>query len=297
MKTVIFLLDVIELFQHLRIGERGKTAWKPIQTGVLLGTTAVLEIQEYYLNVRGFSFVLLSRFGQDSLENLFSTLRSKNRVPKPLEFRCALRAATMAQFFKPSSSGSYSNDIGFSLSGLESFSTGSQVQHGPEIVFSEGLLHLNESEQESFDYLAGYVVSSVRKNMTVCSQCVEAITCEEASILTKLKSYTNNNKLTLPSRTVILFLQTAENLFRANTESLLHNRLPLSQLEEAVYKSATTVNCFPACHKIDRKLLRVFLKTRVHILLRKENERAAQSTNLKCGSRSIGKQVATTNVK
>ncbi|KAH6944594.1 hypothetical protein HPB50_004204 [Hyalomma asiaticum] len=40
-------------------------------------------------------------FGQDALENLFSTLRCKNPVPRVLEFKSSLRAATMAQFLRP----------------------------------------------------------------------------------------------------------------------------------------------------------------------------------------------------
>ncbi|KAH7950484.1 hypothetical protein HPB49_024404 [Dermacentor silvarum] len=45
------------------------------------------------------------------------------------------------------------------------------------------------------------------------------------------------------------------------------------------------------CHNIANKLLKVYLKTRLQIHLRKENQRLAEiKSTVKCGSRSIGKQ-------
>lgn len=159
------------------------------------------------------------------------------------------------------------------------------------------MLELSEVEQESLDYLAGYVVSSILKNMT-CTECRTAITCNEASTLTKLKSYTDTIRLALPSPAVVSFLETAENFFRVNSDGLLQNKITLSELEVFASESVTSVNCFPSCHSVENKLLKVFLKTRLHILLRKENERVeASKSGTKCGSRSIAKQAATTNVQ
>lgn len=298
--TISFLHDVVKLFESLKIGDPVKAQWKPIQTGVILATRVALELQDYYLNTKGFFCVLLSRFGQDALENLFSTLRSKNPVPKPLEFRCALRAATLAQFLNPSKDGSYFQDDGFSLVGIDKGSGSENLEHTPEngaIAFPGEILELSEPEQESLDYLAGYAVSSVLKNIT-CGECRTAVTSKEASTLTKLKSYTDTIRLAVPSPAVVSFLETAESLFRVNSDRLLQNKITLSQLEVSAYENVTFVNCFPSCHSIEKKLLRAFLKTRLHILLRKENERAAlNKTDTKCGSRSIGKQAATRNVQ
>lgn len=297
-ETISFMKDVMSLFSKIKIGV-GKQFWKPVQTGVILVTTVALELQDYYLNKKGYVCVLLSRFGQDALENLFSTLRSKNPVPRPLEFRCAIRAATMAQFFRPSKSGSYDHDTGYSLIGLSSLPARQKQNVDPtNIAFPDDVLALSSLEQESFEYLAGYAVNNVQKNMSTCSECRKAVTCKDANTLTQLKSYTEKIRLALPSPAVVQFLESAENLFRVNSAQLVQNELTLSQLEECVLQSVTHVNCFPDCHNIANKLLKVYLKTRLQIHLRKENQRLAEiKSTVKCGSRSIGKQVATSNVK
>lgn len=299
--TVLFLQDAIRLFESLEIidPDDDKHAWKPVQTGIILVTAVALELQDYYLNTKGFFCVLLGRFGQDALENLFSTLRTNNPAPKPYEFRCAIRAATMAQFLRPSKDGSYAHDAGFSLVGLDTGSgKAAQVVDTVAVEFPDDVLMLSETEQGSFDYLAGYAVSNVKQNMSCCSECIAAITCKEASTLTRLKSYTKETRLSLPSPAVIQFLETAESLFRTNSDKLLHDQITLAQLEASAVQNVTCVNCFPACHNVATKLLRVFLRTRMHILLRKENQRISEKkASVKCGSRSIGKQVATRNVK
>lgn len=99
---------MLTLFTDLKIGTPSKHMWKPVHTGII---TTLMR--------RASFFVLLSRFGQDALENLFSTLRAKNAVPKALQFRSAIRAATLAQFFRPSRSGSYAIDNATSLVGIE----------------------------------------------------------------------------------------------------------------------------------------------------------------------------------
>ncbi|KAH7948853.1 hypothetical protein HPB49_002798 [Dermacentor silvarum] len=71
-----------------------------------------------FLEKYNFKFLLLSRFGQDALENLFSTLRCKIPVPRVLEFKFSLRAATMAQFLRPSKDGSYTEEDCFLLTGM-----------------------------------------------------------------------------------------------------------------------------------------------------------------------------------
>ena len=86
-KAIALLKSVINLFTGLKIGKKG--GWKPVQTGVILATQSILDIQNELLD-RGHSFILTSRFSQDCLENLFSCVRLKNPIPSPIEFRYAL---------------------------------------------------------------------------------------------------------------------------------------------------------------------------------------------------------------
>ncbi|KAH8020189.1 hypothetical protein HPB51_025373 [Rhipicephalus microplus] len=82
-KALQFLEETIALFEKICIGDEKKATWKPVQTGVILATS-VLLLQALFLEKYNFKFLLLSRFGQYVLENLFSTLRCKNPVPRVL---------------------------------------------------------------------------------------------------------------------------------------------------------------------------------------------------------------------
>lgn len=69
---ITFLDEVISIFSQMSVGE--KRMWKPAQTGLIISTTSILNLQDYFLNEKKFSSFLTSRFTQDCLENLFSAL-------------------------------------------------------------------------------------------------------------------------------------------------------------------------------------------------------------------------------
>ncbi|GBN22900.1 hypothetical protein AVEN_254541-1 [Araneus ventricosus] len=94
-ETVAFLESVIWLLSNLKIGIRG--VWKPVQAGIVLTTTSMLALQEMYLKDHKFKFILLSRFSQDAIENLFSPIRLKNPVPNCKEFKTCLRLIILSQ--------------------------------------------------------------------------------------------------------------------------------------------------------------------------------------------------------
>jgi len=74
-ETIEFLNEIIDIFNQMEIGT--PSAWKPIQTAVLMSTTSLLQLSKYLLNEIGFQFVLSARFTQDCIENLFSVIRMK----------------------------------------------------------------------------------------------------------------------------------------------------------------------------------------------------------------------------
>lgn len=69
-KSVIFFIYFIDIMTHLEVGH--KSSWNPSQSGSILSTTLIVDIQNIYLNEKGFHFLLTSRFTQDCLENLFN---------------------------------------------------------------------------------------------------------------------------------------------------------------------------------------------------------------------------------
>ncbi|KAG8174688.1 hypothetical protein JTE90_024391 [Oedothorax gibbosus] len=106
------------LFKELEVVQKdGQERWKPFQTGAILSTTSVLDMEKYYLEEK-FKFLLISRFSQDSLENLFSVVRFRQSVLTALEFKNNLKLITIAQFMTKSTSTNYEQDDRELLSGF-----------------------------------------------------------------------------------------------------------------------------------------------------------------------------------
>lgn len=161
------------LVRDLSIGDKGG-AWKPIQTGILLSTGAALAIQEELLGNHGFSFVLFSRLSQDALENFFSTIRLRNPVPKPRDFKSALRSASLAQFLRPNANGSYAASESEMFVGIRD----KKEHQKPVSVICPTqpmLACFSPDDVEAFEYLCGYVVYKVNKNFKSCNICTAAI--------------------------------------------------------------------------------------------------------------------------
>lgn len=83
----------------------GHGEWKPVQTGIILSKTSMLDMCGQLVESHG--FILTSRFTQDCLENIFSSVRLKNPIPTPLEFKANLKLIMAAQFLKVPQTGSY----------------------------------------------------------------------------------------------------------------------------------------------------------------------------------------------
>jgi len=94
--TIIFLKEFINLFRSIKIGK----SWKPCQTGVVIATQTILDLQDLYLNKKEYKFLLTGRLTQDCLENLFSTLRAVQPILTALQFKDNLKLICMAQYMK-----------------------------------------------------------------------------------------------------------------------------------------------------------------------------------------------------
>ncbi|KAL1470117.1 hypothetical protein MTO96_040653, partial [Rhipicephalus appendiculatus] len=74
-ETIRFLKKFIDMFQSLKIDSG---TFKPVRAGVILSTLSIVYLQDFLLNEDKYSFILTSRFTQDSLENFFSAVRRRN---------------------------------------------------------------------------------------------------------------------------------------------------------------------------------------------------------------------------
>lgn len=168
------------------------------------------------------------------------------------------------------------------------------------VAYPSDFLDLEHPEQESLEYLAGYVVAQVKKTNS-CENCRAAITgTAEASKLTVLKAY-NKEKcaLAFPSPAVLQVIEAAEGYVRANQEQLIANKLSLATLKGTIQGALSFGNCFPTCHKVGDAVIANFLKTRIRILVKRRNFVVSQSSqsSQRCGSRSVGMRVAANRIR
>ncbi|XP_025161594.1 uncharacterized protein LOC105180859 isoform X2 [Harpegnathos saltator] len=106
--SISFLREVIELFTNIKIGNKG--VFKPVQRGIILSTTSVIDLVEFLLNERNFKFVSTDRFTQDCVENVFSVLRQRHVISDALQFKNNLKLVAISMFTKPILTGNYEID-------------------------------------------------------------------------------------------------------------------------------------------------------------------------------------------
>ncbi|XP_077503001.1 uncharacterized protein LOC144113661 [Amblyomma americanum] len=229
--------SVIEVFTKLQIFDAGKSSsvWKPVQSGVIITTCTALRLRELMIKERGLKYLLLSRFVQDALENLFNTVRLKSPVPRARDFKYALRMIILAQFFQPSKKGSYQIDDGVQLA--QFVSTKPNVLKPLEEEVEQNDVSLPAEEQECLHYLAGYITRKVIRKNKLCGVCSAALkgSSEDSGRLLKMKNYVEGKEsLCIPSQPVTGLLQEAELYFRSNKKNIteVHLISLLSKLAE-----------------------------------------------------------------
>jgi hypothetical protein len=311
--AIEFLRSMIDIFENLSIGKNG--AWKPVQTGIILSTQSVIDLQHRYLNNDNFKFLLTSRLTQDCLENLFSCVRSKNAIPTPLQFKNILRVLTVSQYLKGADKGSYDVDEGYVLADFVNVPM--QISHdnvSPGVVTSCAALtecstsiNLSQAELSCLYYLGGYVLSRIEKSDVSCTFCIKAVKTEclqdlDSNItkLYTLKQYTENS-LTPCSQLTFDLLLASEIIFRQSQDTFLSTTANVSQCLIQVIESTTADMVFPACHAIKHKIVRRFVGVRLQFYAKKQRLLQALTLSHKSqhemGSKSMQMRKSVSNIK
>ncbi|KAH9384723.1 hypothetical protein HPB48_026732 [Haemaphysalis longicornis] len=311
-EAVTFLKEFASMLARVTIRKGSeRDQFKPVQTGVLITTTSALKIQYQLLNVYRFRFVLLCRRTQDALENLFSCVRSRNPVPRALEFKLTLRLIMLCQFFRPSRKGNYAIDDSIDLLEFVEVKkaaaeknldhSGTDEPSEEDLIFEdEAPLPLDDVEMESLVYVSGYIARSVsrrRKLCTTCKEYLEADPVEDSDRLLTLKSYRAEgepNPLVRPSRHVVALLEHADNTFCSYENQVLKASLPL--ITKVALDSHQLPSDFPRCHDLAKHLTAAFLMLRMRITLRKLSSKA-KVAKPKCGSKNLGMRAAAAQIR
>lgn len=88
-----------------------KGGWKPWQRGILIATTAYLNLTERLLQNPSYTFVLGGRFSTNCVENLFSVVRMKYKVPTVIQWKNCLKSIILTQYARSVASSSYEQEI------------------------------------------------------------------------------------------------------------------------------------------------------------------------------------------
>lgn len=313
-KAIDLIKKMDRIFQKIHIGSKGE--WKPCQRGMRILCASLLGLQDYFLNERGYYFILLARFTQDCIENLFSLIRLRQPTPHAVTFLQCLKVITLAQYSIAVKGSSYDYEESVALEGIDFLAEARRraVERAEE-TFSKSLdelfanaiepLTLNEinslSEWEEaviYDMAGSVILLLEESRCTFCNLCLNAtqMTAQHPrSIVTEMKEFTElrSDDFDLPALQkyvndeVFKAILTAEITFRKHRHATLHfvhSDVLQYFVENLMYVWRGTN--IPDCHNIHRKILETFITGRLKEFGKKRREEVKADANKKTVNRS-----------
>jgi len=271
-----------------------RTAWKPIQTGLLMASKSLLDMHADFVQTGYYRFLLTSRLTQDALENLFSQIRGRgDSHPTAVKFRHNLRLISISQFTKTPKNTSYdsADDCCFAAPLLRSKSCtddSHQVHRSGETnedidaLCSSASTEFDVCENNALAYLAGWIAFKL-KSKVQCDDCVDwlvkRVQNDGGSLvdspelkLTELKSYGGfDYGLTLPSQKLFNVLHSAEAVFCSCKDKCMQS----TDIQHTLLEQCTalmTESDIPNCHELGQKILKKFFRLRLHVFCKQINK-------------------------
>lgn len=269
-----------------KVGAEGRN--KPWQSAVVMATDSILRLQECFLRDHGYDFFLGGRLTQDSLENVFSQLRSRQIRPNALQVKDSLKLLTVSQYLNDIATTSYEWDEGSWLlefpnqvasssadgvitadDALESSATREEELLSDEDMIEEcNVLCNRSSEQNVIYYLSGMVMRQIARQSRVCMNCVNSciatgIPMDDVAFFTQLRDYTGN-ALTYVNVDTFNFFTELEETFKMNIDQL---KVINVDLHKKLYELMTTIPALhmPECHSIRTKIINKYILFRLRI--------------------------------
>lgn len=319
-KAIALIQKVQYVFLNITIGS--KKDWKPCQRGIRVLCSTLLKLLEYFLDERGYPFLLLGRFTQDCIENLFSLIRLRQPIPHAVTFFHCLKVITIAQYSIAVKNSNYDYDGGHEPAASFDFLAEAmrRAKERAEERFYESLEELfanpieklslsdldtlSEWEQSVFYDMAGSTVETLTSiNVTVCEKCIDAVKLKSGhhprSIVTEMKEYValrpddalQNPLQVYVSDHVYRALLTAEVTFRKYRHRTLHFKATDVQkyfTDNLMYVWEGSL--IPDCHNIGRKILDIFFESRLKQFgqILKRNAQDEKTVAISRASKSVG---------
>lgn len=296
--AITLLLSFTDLIQRVMVVSRkdGKVVWKPWQTGMVMSTSAILELQKIFLD-SGLPFLLTSRFTQDKLENFFSLVRKRHATPDALTFKNALKAITISQYLREVGNSNYQHDNSELIadfldtvpqSKTQDFVSSDEMSAIEENMsedcqesavleqltpnFSQAEL-LPRDEEEVLYYIAGYTIGSVAKihNLS-CSDCLTSMKAQNPLTRDKDFAFLTNAKDFTGASLIYCEEQLFEQVFKAmelyirkfeKTGKLIQKKKLKESLSKEILEFVPEL--LPTCHQITSKLVSKYLTFRLKL--------------------------------
>lgn len=243
--------------------------WKPWQAALILNVNSVLRLQAYFLDVRGFKFVLTGRLTQDCVENLFSQIRIRQKKPNALQVKNILKNICVAQLMDDVQGSSYEFDDREWLLDFTSVIAAhkpQEEQNPPTEATKKVVPNLDTIGLNAFYHVAGNILGKLLKKIN-CDKC-EAI-CTGAgndvpfAEFTREKDFTGHSLVYANKETFDFFLE-LDTIFRCYIDSfrdennIFDKMLPFFSKVQAAH--------FSDCHDMRIKLIRRFLSFQLKTL-------------------------------
>lgn len=278
-EVVSYLKLTIKLFSKRLCLKGIECRWKPVQCGVLITTNAILGLQQYFFNERGFQYLLTGRFTQDFLENIFSCIRFRQAVPNALTFKNLLKAISIAQLCTANAASSYDQDDGeMILDFLEvpkHITIESKKYKDPRFNVSIDVPSLTDEYIVYFETwelvilydMAESAVHNMKNVYSVRDTCYNALLWQEEephpyAILVQCNAY-RDHCLTEVSEETFKAIWKTELTFRFVREDLMKTKnVNVYDVLVNGLQYVWELSAVPQCHNITNKLLRRYFTIR-----------------------------------
>lgn len=294
--NIAFLQSVVELFQEIKIGH--KSTFKPVQSGIIITTSSIIELTQYLVHERKYQYLLTGRLTQDYVENLFSTIRVKHPTPNALQFQQNLKLIAISQYLKSPQTSNYDKDegqiTGDFLNTLKKVKTVDEcTKYTETVLHPKEKIHIDNIELNILYNIAGYLISSIAKCTRTCLECLDSVGSKQYdpnqkySKLVQLRCFRKNTLFFVNNETFTYFYS-MEVIIRQYISQFKNTQCNFLAFYMDKMKNITC-NTIKRCHNFPSKIMKRFIVYRMRISCKKKGLQSKEYSSKTMAMHSIVK--------
>ena len=283
--TVEELIEFMHIIDGMKLSAKHQNGRKPVQHGILLSTTSLIQVAKYLLDEANYQFVFPGRFLGDCIENVNSQIRRVVSNPTSKMMKYCMKIVVFVSYLKPSKHGSYDIDDSSNwltelqdLKDLErSHFPAESVQDESEFIITAKYIK-DHPQDTARAYCNGYTLMVTICTKSYCAVCKNMWTGSDANLedheLIAARRYSPDAALVVPSLMAIEIFNICDSTFDSNQE-VLRTSGNVNQLAEEMEKFVLDKFAVPKCHL--GLILRRWFKVRMFIHASRLNEQMKES--------------------